>query len=388
MAEYYIDQNLPKSEIVEAGYLEGMLKNLSSSYKLFWLKGIFLEVIKGRRVLEYKRIVARMIAAAWYPVVYYRLNLGYNDQLASAVLYLYEKQYIPREAKEDYIVEVICSGTDQKLLKMIRDFTNLVPYRLIRPFYHREIEAQKKYDTGFYDGQINGFIEQCNKNDQNNALYIMDRENNTLTVSEKWAAYMTTNAAVVEGWLNYRIIKYVQQRNPNVPAIPFKIFPPAAKDRNLTKAADFWRTLQDTMPVYDIYTDRTFTEENCKTYGVFSIDHFIPWSFVLHNEIWNLYPMFKNINSGKNNNLPDKDRYLERYCQYQYRAFIQARKIPKLRSSVEQYMTVKSDIRAIRESDRGQQAFITAMKQTIEPLYQIASNQGYQIWWYERNSEV
>lgn len=25
----------------------------------------------------------------------------------------------------------------------------------------------------------------------------------------------------------------------------------------------------------------------------------IPWSFVLYDELWNLYPMFKNINSSK-----------------------------------------------------------------------------------------
>lgn len=38
---------------------------------------------------------------------------------------------------------------------------------------------------------------------------------------------------------------------------------------------------------------------------------------------------------------------------------------------------------AIKESDRGHDAFVMAMKHTIEPLYQIANNQGYGIWWYK-----
>ena len=28
--------------------------------------------------------------------------------------------------------------------------------------------------------------------------------------------------------------------------------------------------------------------------GPLSIDHFIPWGFVLHDEAWNLVPMFRN----------------------------------------------------------------------------------------------
>lgn len=43
---------------------------------------------------------------------------------------------------------------------------------------------------------------------------------------------------------------------------------------------------------------------------------------------------------------------------------------------------VKADVYDIGESDRGHDAFVDAMHQTIEPLYQIANNQGYGIWWY------
>lgn len=211
----------------------------------------------------------------------------------------------------------------------------------------------------------------------------MDRINNVLTVFKKWSFYIKANACVIEGWLNYKLIKYIQERNPNVPAIPFKLFPPTIKDRNLSEAKKFWMAIQTKMPLYDIYTEKEFIDANYETYGGFSVDHFIPWSFVLHNEIWNLYPMFKNINSGKNNKLPDKAKYLDKFCEYQYQTFICAKQISGFKKMTDQYLTVKKDIFCIEESDRGHDVFVSAIKQTIEPLYQIANNQRYGIWWYE-----
>ena len=135
------------------------------------------------------------------------------------------------------------------------------------------------------------------------------------------------------------------------------------------------------MPLFDIYTGTEFTEENLQTYGGMSIDHFIPWSFVLHNEIWNLYPMYKKINSEKNNKLPDKDMYLNEFCEKQYQAFMIAKSWKKDKIT-EKYLNVKNDIFGIDGSDRGHDAFLVAMRQTIEPLYQIANNQGYMVWRY------
>ena len=37
----------------------------------------------------------------------------------------------------------------------------------------------------------------------------------------------------------------------------------------------------------------------------YNVDHFIPWSFVMNDELWNLMPMDSSLNSAKNNRLPD-----------------------------------------------------------------------------------
>ena len=99
-SKYDISDILPQSDIVEAGYLNRMLDNFSASYKIYWFKGIFTEVMKGKSEIAYKRIVACMIAAAWYPVVYYKLSLGFSDKLADVILYLHKELGIVRDEKE------------------------------------------------------------------------------------------------------------------------------------------------------------------------------------------------------------------------------------------------------------------------------------------------
>ena len=50
-----------------------------------------------------------------------------------------------------------------------------------------------------------------------------------------------------------------------------------------------------------------------------SLDHFIPWSYVAHNQICNLVPvpMSPNINSSKGNCLPSYD-YVSKFIELQY----------------------------------------------------------------------
>ena len=382
-SKYDISDILPQSDIVEAGYLNRMLDNFSASYKIYWFKGIFTEVMKGKSEIAYKRIVACMIAAAWYPVVYYKLSLGFSDKLADVILYLHKELGIVRDEKEEKIVEFVCECQDKKLNKMIDNLTKMVPYRLIRPFYQREIDYEKNR-ADFMEHHINALIEKYNQTNNEPAFYRLDDKNEYLTVSRDWIYYLKRNASIIEGWVNYKLIDYLQRRNPNVPAIAYKIFSPLERDRSLIAETRYWKDIQKEIPLTDIYTRDEFTDQNIAKYGGMSLDHFIPWSFVLHNEIWNLYPMYKNINSSKNNKLPDKDKYLTLFCEKQYQAFLVAKKWNKEKKITEQYLHVKRDVFEMDKDDRGHDAFLLGMKQTIEPLYQIANNQGYLIWSYEQ----
>ncbi|MEY8357215.1 hypothetical protein AALB39_28270 [Lachnospiraceae bacterium 54-53] len=44
----------------------------------------------------------------------------------------------------------------------------------------------------------------------------------------------------------------------------------------------------------------------------------IPWSYVAHDEFWNLNPSTKSINSSKSNNLPEWNKYFTALCDKEY----------------------------------------------------------------------
>lgn len=62
----------------------------------------------------------------------------------------------------------------------------------------------------------------------------------------------------------------------------------------------------------EIYGGNILTEKDI------SIDHFVPWSYVAHDEMWNLNPTTKSINSSKSNNLPDWDTYFNKLARQEY----------------------------------------------------------------------
>ncbi|GKU24353.1 hypothetical protein CFOLD11_11790 [Clostridium folliculivorans] len=41
----------------------------------------------------------------------------------------------------------------------------------------------------------------------------------------------------------------------------------------------------------------------------------------MHDQLWNLTPTFKNINSKKSDKLLPYNKYMEKFCNFQYEAF-------------------------------------------------------------------
>jgi hypothetical protein len=138
--------------------------------------------------------------------------------------------------------------------------------------------------------------------------------------------------------LNYKLINYLQKKNPNVPGIPFKLEPTHA--RKLVAATKYWNEVGKVIPLKDIYMDEIINADNMSRFGAMSIDHFIPWSFVMHDELWNLIPCFKNVNSMKSNRLPDLDQSFERYSELQYQGIQVASGKKDFRKLLEDYLSI------------------------------------------------
>lgn len=364
---------LPYDGSVDLNSFSRILENkLSSSYKIFWFFGIYEEIIKGNKYISFRKLVCRMIVGAWYPVTQYKLSLGIQDRLFDLVILIHEKYNIPCDMNKNKLLEVIENIEDVEVEKRIKTLHDYVPYRLLTPFFAKELALTK--DIFKKNGtKRNKFIAEMTNLDER-AIYKIDINNKIIEINDSWYKYIRANQTIICGWMHYNLVCYLQKRNPNVPAIPFKITAPGKRD--LSKATKLWKDINRDKTVSDIYTGRELTEENFSNYGNLSIDHFIPWSFVLHDELWNLAPTFKNVNSQKSNKLPDISLYMDKFCEIQYKSFdIMQKNSKRYKKHLEGYLSI--NIVANNQRKIEKEEFNQRLKANIEPLYQIAFNQGY-----------
>ena len=117
-----------------------------------------------------------------------------------------------------------------------------------------------------------------------------------------------------------------------------------------------------------------------------SIDHFVPWSYVAHDELWNLVPTTKAVNSSKNNNLPDWEHYFPLLADLEYHSYRMIWTYDKVRSEFqkcarEHLNNPEIEHRLYRPGlDRDE--FKLQLSEVIYPVYQSAKNCGFRRWEY------
>ena len=368
-----IQTSMPESSQVDYRVFSRLLDEdkVVASYKMYWLLGILDEVALGNSEIEFKRIISRMIVYSWYPILQFRLNYGMFDNLKKIVSYIATKYNLPNNYDEHKLLDFIYNSDDKELNKMIKDLTLNVPYRLLSPFFSEKLKGQK-------DSIKNNMIVELSL-ESNICLYkiIKCNKNKKILLNNGWEEYLQNNYKVIKSWICYKLVCFLQKRNPNVPAIVFKLEAP--KSRDLSKATRIWKEVIHSKKITDIYTGEMFNDDNYQKYGGLSIDHFIPWSFVLHDEMWNLTPTFKRVNSSKSDNLPLYSNYMDNFCEIQYNAFSYLCEKNKMKD-LESYMDVMRIDNPIEFFKyKSKMDFENRLKETIAPIYQIAINQGFNI---------
>lgn len=260
---------LPYSEELNIEYLGQLFRNTTECYKFFWFKAIVKKVTKGKLELTYEELVDEMIADAWYMVTEYHLNLGPKDTLESLVTLIKQKNpELKSKEEKTLIIDFLKNTEDKELISKKRALTYNVPYRLQSPF----LENLKGKDWNVGETKL---IEKINQ--ENRLIYYFTALNGLATkiiIQKDWAEYIVKNQQIIWGWLEYNMILYIQKRNPNVPGIADKLYPP--KERKLEKIKNYWKLILSLEPIREIYGDEILTEQNI------SIDHFVPWSYVAH----------------------------------------------------------------------------------------------------------
>ena len=119
-----------------------------------------------------------------------------------------------------------------------------------------------------------------------------------------------------------------------------------------------------------------------------SIDHFVPWSYVASDELWNLIPTAKSVNSSKSNNLPDWSTYFGRLAKTEYNAYLLVEHDAKAGQLFHKCARENLNSEEIRyrlyRSGQTEEQFTRQLEEILLPVYESAKNMGFREWVYER----
>ena len=148
--------------------------------------------------------------------------------------------------------------------------------------------------------------------------------------------------------------------------------------RKLGKVRELWEKVLDVAEVRDVFTGEAIVPKK------YDVDHFIPWSFVMNDELWNLMPMDSSLNSSKSNRLPQWDPFFKRFADNQFLMYGLIHEKDAIHKSFEDcYRDNLHSIWAGQELYRkgnSRDEFYGILQKNMQPLYDSARRQGYEIW--------
>lgn len=375
---------LPYSEELNIGYLSRLFDNTTNCYKFFWFQAILRKLDGAHNRFTFDELINEMIADAWYMVTECHLRLGplgITDNLEEVVKYIYERYGFMSSEKREKILEFLQTTEDKKIKKHKTDLTLNVPYRLQVPFYD-EIYIERS----LWYGPKQELTNEINR--QSRLMYYFILTSGLETVIEVdpfWADYLFQHKEILRGWAQLKLIQYLQNKNPSVPGIADKIEAPVS--RNIERVRRYWKLIiQIDSSLKDIYGDVTLADENI------SVDHFVPWQYVAHDELWNLHPTTRAINSSKSNSLPSWIMYFSALGEMEYRAYelkgqneLVAREFDKIAPYHLNNQEIRNQLYA---EGLDKCTFIERLDHVIRPVYETAQTLGFKEWVYDGGNNI
>lgn len=354
---------IPQSQILTTRYLNRVFDKTVATYKYYWFLGILnLYVKQGKTRMNVWEIMITMVANAWYPVNYFRLSFGKSESLYDAILTLQKENDIPinlgiRELN-DLLKKLILQTSIRKQLNFLQ---KNVPFRFLRPWINTSDDREMVVRSQTYE---------------NGCLYKLEKKDGLLWVelNPVWLIYLKENYDILSAFAYWGLTNFLQVRNPNVPNIPSKLV--KREERNsLASQHEFWNVvINQGMELQCIYTGKRLEVRK------YDLDHFIPWSFVSHDLLWNLMPSDPSINSSKSNKLPDLELYLPKLAEAHQKALKIYLKTGKQNKLLEDYLSLGHTSQDIVQMDR--EHLLDCFFQTFTPMHQIAQNMGFETWKY------
>jgi len=301
-----------------------------------------------------KELFARMISNAWYTVNYFHLSFGKQDMLQRAIEHIKVLEHIHIDEDRDKIIDRLPKSINADTLRELNYFDRQVPHWFLSPWFSGKNRAEI-----YYLSTLTG----------PNALYALYPDH--IKINPKWKDYLLENAHVLKSFCYWNLALFLQSKNPNVPDIPNKLIRPAFRNSLTKQRSQFWDiVLREQGRVQCIYTNKELS------IGNYAVEHFVPYSFVSHDLIWNLIPADKSFNSAKSDKLPPMEKYFDGFFSMQKTAMDIMRRLKPDSKFLDEYLTIFPDLTAVTDLNDG---FTRArFRETLQPLITIASNNGFE----------
>ena len=376
-----MDNYLPQSNIINADKLARVFIK-AKSHKYFWFAAILNKAANSSGSVSVKEIIIDIIINSYYMVNTCKLSLGYNDTIAKAAKEIYDKFEINPNSNDIYI-ELTKKKVfdDEEILKLIKPVSENVPVRFLYPYTCEDMRFDKKSVEHINELYIRNVKDPANRL----PYYFGDfkGEDTEIIFDESFIDYVTYNLKILQDFGKYNLIDYLQKRNPSVPGIINKLDP--QNERKLKDVIKFYKLVIeiDDIGVKDIYKERPL--KDIVTNNDLSIDHFIPWSYVAHDEFWNLTPTSKSINSSKSNILPNWDMYFDKLIDQKFAFHKVIWKNEKVYNSFNDiqdiYLNVDEIKNAYNNPNISKGEFKNCMYNYMKPIYEVAERSGFAAGW-------
>ncbi|MAL97485.1 MAG: hypothetical protein CL583_03450 [Alteromonadaceae bacterium] len=363
-------QDIPPSNDLNIGALAGLFHNTTNSYKLLFFQAL-LGIVESRSAvndsncrIDLKLLCSNVLRFGWYPHKFFKLSFGSQDKIGRALDKLrfgINESAITNPSTKARLNEAI----HEQFTEIGADFlTRYVPYRLLTSFFTAELK-------GLLDTQKNRAIAHLAEQSFQTvspALYRFTNGQSEIELNPQWNTYIRANLAIIKGWALFQWAGYLQRKNPNIPALIRKIEPPI-KRASLSEQTRFWNTVVLDQPIHCIYSGAFLQPSS------FALDHFLPWSFVCHDELWNLIPVDPRANSSKGGSLPN-DKFIDPFIEQQ----VNALRVHRERTDKSWKKTVQPYVEGLsltEEEVATPETVGHALSNKIKPLISLARTMGY-----------
>ena len=359
------------------------LQHTNASYK-FLLFYALIRIIKKNQEIEeitFKEIIKEMLLLAWLPSFQFNLKFRDSDQIKELL-----KKYtvgIDISLKEKRPTNKILDEINTTLDKIVNDSDKLIELeetllryvidRLIRPFYKRLKNKKESGEEGMYKTSTKILVEDY---DKENPFYLHNDQNKTISLNKEWKKYFIQHFIFLELWILNGLCNYMKLHNQGIPSLYEKLKFPDIKRNSLSNIRKFWEKIIKKNPnkIKCIFSKNKLNLDN------FEIDHFIPWSYLNHDESWNLIPIFNKVNLIKKNQIPS-ELHLDYFIKFKMNS-IKFAKEALLKKDSQNYLLTHLNFLNL-ETNSTSEIFIIKYRDKMQNLRINAKNHGFEDFKFE-----